>query len=76
MMDQKKKFYTRNDLCDLLGLGIVTIDKLLHRADDPIPCIRIGHQIRIPSEMFDKWVANETQKSTSDKFKKNRRKEK
>ena len=56
------RFYNRAGLCEVLDLGMVTVDKLLRREVNPIPSLRVGHKILIPCDQFDAWVAAESAK--------------
>lgn len=53
------RFYNRAGLCEVFGMGMVTIDKLLRREVNPIPSLRVGHKILIPCDQFEEWVAAE-----------------
>ena len=62
------RFYNRAGLAEIMGLGMVALDQLLKRQNDPIPSLRIGHKILIPCDQFELWVANECKKPTEEKF--------
>ena len=53
------RFFNRVGLADEMGIGLVTLDKLLRREENPIPSLRVGHKILIPCDQFDAWVAAE-----------------
>jgi hypothetical protein len=68
-MDQAKqkilkgpRFFNRPGLADEMGIGLVTLDKLLRREVNPIPSLRVGHKILIPCDQFEAWVASEGSK--------------
>ncbi len=62
---EKRRFLRRSDCAAMLGISVGTFDKLLRRKENPIPSIRIGHQIIIPEDQFDKWIASESTKGVN-----------
>ena len=56
------RFYNRAGLCEVMELGMTTVDKLLRRAVNPIPSMKVGHTILVPCDQFDAWVAAESAK--------------
>lgn len=53
------RFFNRVGLADEMGIGLVTLDKLLRREENPIPSLRVGRKILIPCDQFEAWVATE-----------------
>lgn len=55
---------TRAEAAEALKVSIPTIDAYLHRAENPLPAIRLNTttsrtRVLIPAELFSQWVKEE-----------------
>ena len=50
----EKRFYTANDLADLLPIGKTNLYSLVHSKD--FPAITVGRRIIIPIDKFNEWL--------------------
>ena len=53
-----KTVLTVEEVQHVLRLGRNKSYEFLNDADCPVPTIRVGHQIRIPSKQFFEWLDN------------------
>ena len=53
-----KKFYTPQDVADLLGVSYATALKWI-RYESGIPYIKVGRSYRVKVEVFDKFTSTE-----------------
>jgi len=54
-----KKFLTRQETADMLGLSLVTLARRL--ADGSIPFIKLGNRVLIPARFIDELTAKAMQ---------------
>lgn len=55
---RNKAVLTVEDVQQALRLGRNKTYEFLKSEDCPVPIIRVGHQIRVPSLQFFKWLDN------------------
>lgn len=53
---REKAVLTVEDIQHILRLGRNKSYEFLNSADCPVPSIRVGHQIRVPSRQFFEWL--------------------
>jgi len=53
-MNIKPRFYTPEDIMELLQLSRTSVYKLFKRSD--FPAIRLGRMLRVEQSKFDKWL--------------------
>lgn len=51
---------TRAETAKALQVSLPILDAWLHRAENPIPCIRAGRKVLIPAEELSRWINDET----------------
>lgn len=49
-----KKFYTPEEIMEILSLSRTSVYKLFKRSD--FPAVRIGRMLRVEQSKFDKWL--------------------
>ena len=58
MMDDRMTM-TKKEGAKNLGIGLTNFDRLLRRAVDPIPSLRVGRRVLIPCEEFKAWLSRQ-----------------
>ena len=56
---------TRKECAEAMGIGIIALDALLRRQDDPLPGIHVGRRVLIPVKEFDEWVSRQAKKEAT-----------
>lgn len=60
-MDSKLTL-TRKQAAEHCNISLPTLDQWLHRRDYPLPCIRAGRKIVIPTDGLQSWLMEEAQR--------------
>ena len=63
----EKKILTRRETANYLGIGLTTLDKLISRKHNPLPHIRAGSRVLIPTDALDEWIKAEMNSTTTNK---------
>lgn len=58
---QDSRLLSRNQVCDMLGVSIVTLHKLINSRKDPIPTVKIGHMRRFKLDQVIWWIEKHQQ---------------
>ena len=65
MSDIIKKVQTRAWVSETMGVGLITVDALIRRQEDPLPHIRVGRRVLIPVREFDDWLHRQVTKEVA-----------
>ncbi len=61
-MEDTKRTLTRKETATSLGIGLVALDMLLRRRDDPLPSVRVGRRVIVPIKEFELWLSRQVGK--------------
>ncbi len=62
---ENSRIKTRQEAADYLGIGLSLLDQQIRRRAYPIPHIRVGRRVLIPSDELDRWIAEETERNVA-----------
>ena len=54
---------SRKELAKRYGTSLVTIDSWLHRAENPLPCVKAGRKVLISVATADAWFEAEAMRT-------------
>lgn len=52
-------YFTEAEVCEVLGIKLVTMKSRRSRGDGFPPFVKIGRKILYPKEEFSKWIKNQ-----------------
>ncbi|MBQ6232123.1 MAG: helix-turn-helix domain-containing protein [Clostridia bacterium] len=65
MSETVKRVFSREETAETMGIGLITLDALIRRQDDPLPHIRVGRRVLIPIREFDDWLSRQAEKAVA-----------